>query len=687
VRSNPTNATAVAALLAAAATTTSPALAGSFDAQGRFSFEPGAAVAESFETWQPPADAGASKLVVVSSATSLHGAKVLQATLASSGVPVPLDLPKSKGAYRLGFWMQGDCVGGAAVDYDAGGVGTLAQAFPTGRVTSDGWVEMRTERFMVDGTAPGLDARLYLRAYDASVPLTVQIDALEVIEDGAYGVPVACIGTDEDGACGESELCLGGTCHNARGWVPPLPGAADRDRFVDLWKQKIHDTFGPYEPRKASMPDALATIEKARQATTALAFWSRFAETIRRLRDAHTYTRSPFQVSVGDPRPLNACFFEGDADLSHAAWPSDPAYPDILVSHVGPDHAWGLHAGDRLVAVDGLHPIAWAKQLLARSFAFWEADDATQFAHILYSLRGYITRHARSVSVVRCDAAAKSCASSPETVLVSSVAPLAPGEAVKLVGCDNRPFAHLAGTPVDHRYGMGLDDDPTVIEGLLLESSSAEAIHGLAWNSLLGWQGSPLDSKLRAAVAAWQSARGVVQDHREGHGGTSEMANILVSFSRTPFVPLVSLMRTRADDEGPATAAEGKQIFVEAKPYAGQVAGSSSARTDVPVALVLTWDVSASDILAYMMKGGPKVKLFSPGPTMGAFGTFFQYSYWGGLLWSIGAEDSISPDGITLSGHGVAPDVKVLPRQSDLLAGKDTVHDAALAWVRKELVP
>lgn len=40
-----------------------------------------------------------------------------------------------------------------------------------------------------------------------------------------------------------------------------------------------------------------------------------------------------------------------------------------------------------------------------------------------------------------------------------------------------------------------------------------------------------------------------------------------------------------------------------------------------------------------------------------------------------------------LNGHGVEPDFVVLPLQSDLMDGKDTVYDAALAWVRQGLKP
>jgi hypothetical protein len=48
---------------------------------------------------------------------------------------------------------------------------------------------------------------------------------------------------------------------------------------------------------------------------------------------------------------------------------------------------------------------------------------------------------------------------------------------------------------------------------------------------------------------------------------------------------------------------------------------------------------------------------------------------------------AIAADGRALIGHGVVPDVVLLPRESDLLAGRDTLHEAALAWLREELEP
>jgi len=663
-----------------------PGHAAEFDTRGVLSFDLAAAHTESFENYPPAGEAGGSSALAVDSDTALHGAKVLRANLRDSGLPLSLSVPPGEAAYALSFWIQGDCAGGLAVDYGDGRPGALAQAYPTGRVTSDGWVEMATAAIPVDGDGPELDLRMYLSGYNGDTLLIVDVDAVELVSRGDAPPLPACEGVDLAGACGEEQLCLGRRCHAAAGWFPPHPDAADRARLVDYWKEKIRDTYGPYLPRKLSMPEALDTLDLARHATSGVAFWTRFAEGIRRLRDAHTYTRGPIRPSRFG-KPMNACFFEGAADASQDAWPSDPTYRDVMVSHTGEEWTWGLSPGDRLAAVDGVHPIAWARSLMSRSLWYWESDEPLQFANVATLLSTLIPVHATTVTVVHCDAAQETCDGEPTVIAVQDVPSPEPGEEVSRIGCDNRPFYHVPGGPEDHRFGDSMADEDIVLEGWLSQSSPQEGLRGLVWNSLLGgWPGSQLDKKLRDAVDIWtSSATGVVQDHREGHGGTTQTADILVSFKQKPFLPMVSLTRDRERDEGPQTPEEGKALFEALKGYAGEYVGSGSAQTDIPVALLLTWDVSASDFLPYMLKGAPRTRLFGPGPTMGAFGTFYQYSYWGGLRWSIGSQDSLSQDGLTLCGRGVYPDEIVLPRQSDLLAGKDTIHEAAVSWLRSEI--
>lgn len=137
----------------------SPAKAGDFDARGVFSFASDAVVKESFEAFSP-IEAGGSKAEPVDSQTALDGQKILRLTLANEGLRLAVDLVSGFGVVRLSYWMRGDAVGGLAVDSDER-PSNLAQAYPTGRVTSDGWMEMRTAPIAIDGQAKGLDARVF----------------------------------------------------------------------------------------------------------------------------------------------------------------------------------------------------------------------------------------------------------------------------------------------------------------------------------------------------------------------------------------------------------------------------------------------------------------------------------------------------------------------------------------------
>ncbi len=660
-----------------------PAFAADFDASGNLSFAPSAAWTQSFESWQPP-DAGAQGAKVVEDG-ALHGGKALRLKLSDESFALELPLLLQRGTYRLSYWMKGDAIGGAAADYGDATPSSVAQAWPTGRATSDGWLEMRTEPFAIDGYALAPDLRVFMRAYDASQPVTVDVDALEVTREGDLAPAATCKGWP-DSSCGKEAMCLRGVCHDARGWFPPLPEKATREALAAYWKQKIHDTFGPYLLRKQTMPAAIASLDALPEATTNVEFWSAFTRAIRMLSDAHTYTRSAFMSRIRGDRPFNGCFVEGKADLTQAAWPSDPAWPDVLVSHVGKELTWNLHAADRLVAIDGIHPLLWVKQLFPSSPWVWTADDPAQNANLLALLRSAISLHATNITVVRCDSNPGTCSATPEVIALADMPWVSPSAELELVGCDNRPAFHVAGAPDDHRFESGAEADATIVEGKLFESLAGENLRGLVWNTLYGgWPGAPVDDLLNKAVASWSTAGGVVQDHREGHGGTAATANILVGFSRETFVSMIGVMRVHANDEGPSTVEEGQQWFSSYKSLLGEKAGSSKPHADIPVALLLTWDVSASDFLPFELKGGKRVRLFGPGPTMGAFGTFYQYSYWGGLLWSLAAQDSISPEGVTMTGHGVIPDELILPTQSDLLKGRDTLHDAAVAWIRKEM--
>jgi hypothetical protein len=58
---------------------------------------------------------------------------VLRVTLAEEGFSIALPVAPASKSQRLSFWIQGDCIGGAAVDYADATPRTFSQAFPTGR--------------------------------------------------------------------------------------------------------------------------------------------------------------------------------------------------------------------------------------------------------------------------------------------------------------------------------------------------------------------------------------------------------------------------------------------------------------------------------------------------------------------------------------------------------------------------
>ncbi len=342
--------------------------------------------------------------------------------------------------------------------------------------------------------------------------------------------------------------------------------------------------------------------------------------------------------------------------------------------------------------MDGEHPIAWARKLVDVDWSYHVACDSDSFADFAEDLGGpqwsgggSILRYAREITVIRCDAAAGTCADTVETIRVKDIPVVQGGPDV---ACDNRPKYHLgsASPAEENHYVFG-----TVFHGPVDGTTEAEKIYGMVWDTLYGG-GSPnagLNATIKTRIAEWKAnARGVILDHRAGNGGTLDAPEYMTDLVRPPEVFAVVRMPIEiAAFDGPATLAEGLELFSESQVAAPFNVGDEAHDPNLPVALIVHRDGSASDYMPYGMKGAPKVKIFGPGPTAGAFSTFIQFSYWGGMSFQLASGDTISKNGEALIGHGVEPDFVVDQRQSDLLAGVDTIHEAALAWVRQELKP
>jgi hypothetical protein len=665
------HAAAAAALASLLVATHSSAIG--FDALGESSLSPAAAWTLSFEPGEvPEPDAGA--LSVEQSDSALHGLWLLRIEQ-YQGVNVPVTPPPGSKRHRVSVWARGDVLATIELGYTHERVDQLGVLYPTGRMTSDGWYELETRDFSIDAE---IAKRVQIGLFS---PSGAEIDAIELVPEGPAAPLTTCAGISDKSACGAGELCMWGVCRNVASRVPALPPPAWRGELVDYLSARLEYLYGPFKNRAADLPAARLELEAMRGATDAWSFWRRFRTAIHRLHDWHTTTSDLSAYVIDNPKPIGVCFIEGIADLSEQIAPSHAFHRAVLVSHVGSVNSFGLVPGDRLIAVDGKHPIDWARSLLGVDAGFWTASNPRTHAEDVSRLNRLIGQFATQISVLRCSPATAVCGPEPETISISDLQPSPPGT-TSGIGCDNRPVLHVPGTPESHPQSG-------VFQGLVKESSPEEAIYGLSWSSLSVGGSGNVGLLLEQAVAEWRSkARGVILDHRTGYGGTNLGPPIIWNFVRTPTPLDVFEFRQHSRQQAPATLADGKQIF-EAFAALGAVqkAGGPNPALDVPVALLVHLDGSASDWLALGVKGAPKAKLFGPYETAGAFSTLFSFGYWAGVGYSIAVGDTYHVSGETLNGQGVVPDVLVDHKQSDLLAGRDTIYDVALDWVRQELKP
>lgn len=688
-----------AAALATALAAPAAAQAGTFDEIGTFSFEPDAISSVDFEiepgTWFPPDAPEPCQTILhelVSAPDALEGQSYARVDLPPDCTDrIPIPLPALAGSYRARVWLRhGAPTPFFTVRYpEASGRGTLSAVLgPTGRTTSDGWVEYASNELPVDGFHAEV---AYLVVSDTGAGDGVDVDALEVELAGDYEAPKSCEGLF-DPTCQGEHRCVDGACLLGRLAVPPMPPEAIRGEMIDALESRLRVFFGGRRTRLENLPVALGSLETMRDAQTAFQFWDAFGRGVRELRDWHTYSRAAGGFPRSSGRVLNVCFIEGDADLSHDVAPSDPQYPDLLVSHVGPAGTKGLHRGDRLVAVDGQHPIAWMRSLLAYDWGHHTASDPSVFADYAEDLGGRrnsggakIALFAKTFSVVRCDAQAGTCADTVETLSVKDLETDAGGF---VVACDNRPVYSLEdGKNPGESHSVG----GQFFTGRVAATTEEEAIHGMIFDTLYGG-GDPngwVNSNISNAIDFWkQNARGVIVDHRAGNGGTLDAVTNFTRLVRPPASPAVVRMpMASAGFDGPDTPEEGIALYQASLPYTPLQVGAVDWAQTLPVAFIQHRDGSASDFLPYGLRGSPKTKLFGPHATVGAFSTFFELSLAGGIGFQLASGDTISSDGEALIGHGVAPDFVVQQKQSDLLQGKDTLFEAALAWVRSELPP
>lgn len=635
------------------------AFASHFDHQGNLHFDPGALYTESFETSTPSGG------TVTTDPAALNGAKLLH--IAPGGAAeLSLPLGEEDRSVRASVYVRGG-QGFFILSADFAGVGVPhldALLFPTGRVTSDGWVEMQSAPISLPLHRA---TSVTFTAYDFATE-DVEVDGLEIDAHGEYRGQKACHPPDAS-TCGPTDVCAMGYCIDDSPYLPPIPEGEDRVNFPASIAADLYGNFGGIATRRNGLPGALASLFGMTVASNASTYWRGLAAAIHRLHDSHS---SP-AIGFYSTQALPMCFVLGDADLSHRQAASDPRYPDVLISHGLPGQMGGLLPGDRLVAVNGMHPVEFVRSLVGLAQGNVVQSDPTEYeldAEVLnYQIRSWAT----DVTVVHCDPGSGTC-SAPYTIPVASLPAVSTGLAPH---CDNREGYHLAGGNPDATT-HNLNND--VFYGPLAGTTADEALYGMMFDSL---DPNPGPDPYAGPLADIQSnAKGVVIDHRTGNGGSFLYATEVSA----PFMNQTTLTVTWGDEPYYSnwgwTQADGRNEFELLQNINPFNVGSAKPNLGIKAAVLLSRDVSASDFFAYGIHGTPNVRSFGT-KSSGAFSSINALAYAGGALYfSMGDGESFRPDGVSLDGTGAEPDEQVVPKQSDLLVGKDTAYERALAWLR-----
>ena len=174
--------------------------AGDFDARGNFLPDPDAVAGHSYGVdfdWEklryvpPDTEIGCTlpKYKQVESSSSLDGdgwvLEINTDILQGCAERFLVELPTVRASYRATLWVRyGGLDAQMTVSFpdEDGRDSVVAKMSPTGRVTSDGWVELATNPFPVD--AVNAEA-VYLRVFDYDSAGS-EIDALEIVAAGDY---------------------------------------------------------------------------------------------------------------------------------------------------------------------------------------------------------------------------------------------------------------------------------------------------------------------------------------------------------------------------------------------------------------------------------------------------------------------------------------------------------------------
>lgn len=636
----------------------------------------------------------------------------------SVGLPAPdasaaIDALRER-RVRVTFWQRprGTRVG-ASLTWFTGGVDDANATFlasvilqPTGNVTDDGWeewtsgpVDFAWAGVFTPGFITFTDEQLnvYYGGGSWDVEAQVDVDGLTIVDLGPAAVAAAaCTLPTERADCGDEGVCHLGVCVDAglRLGVP-LEDDTLRADYVERRVFEVEHFEGGRAPRSRAtlVTEALRPLKDSKRATD---FWPGFAAAYQLLVDGHA---SAPMVSYPSYANGGVCVHAGEADLL-----ADVAAEERLVPLVfsADDNELGalLAPGDALVRIDGMAVHDWARA--ASRLISHPGDPAGRDVVTAPQIFNAALDTGAVVTFARCSASAP-CADADVLEVTVDLGALT-GD--RLLDGGSAPLlAYAASATCDFRFRRPVEA-PDVKDYAFAGSADEGGVRSLLINGV--------PDRYMDGGEAWfdhvTDALGddpslVLFDERSGAGGSIDAVDLIAAMllddgdlyamdflpsfegAEDDGVPRAAVVAC-SDDPNAYSCGNGFRYLV------GDGGGPVASAARAKLAVLIADDVSGNDYVTRLLKerSAGSTRIFGDGATWGAFGVIWGMAAHVGELMggSLQVQDTIFVDGVDepLSGAqrfetstGIRPDVVVRQKQSDALLGKDTVLEAARAWL------
>ncbi len=576
----------------------------------------------------------------------------------------------------------------------------------TGNVTDDGWEEWTSGPIdfawaeSVPATSLDLIDEAVYGAYGGLAENSgarALIDGLYAVDLGDALVPaVSCTLPTESQDCGDAGLCNLGRCVDAAIHVgQPLIDDDLRNDYVDrrIFEVSLFEGGRAPESRASLVADALTPLKDNPKAST---FWPTFTQAYTLLVDGHASA-----PTVGYPAFQNAgvCVHQGVADLLP---PVDGAAQEVpLVFQTGANAlAAGLEPGDALVAIDGIPTADWAAQ--AGRLVTHPGDPEGRAVVTAPQIFVAALDTGAVATFARCDHTdGTPCAAGDVQQIDLDLGALV-GDAV-LNG--ESPVQYEDVAACDYRFVRPVPDNSTgaSTDYAFAGHKDVDGVRFLVINGVpqqYGQGGQAWFDQVDSALG--DDPNELVLDERTGDGGGIDAVDWIGGELSSPgdLYAMDFLPGLEGDDLAAARqavvdcSANSQDYFGCGNGFRwlfGSVATNHlGVAGDSKLAVLIGLDVSGNDYLTKILRGRTgQTRVFGAGSTWGAFGVIWSLpahigELAGGSLQVqdtlfLTSQDDANTDFPTSTGE--RPDTNVLQRQSDAVQGKDTVIEAAKAWL------